>query len=260
MNELKRIRCAEIFGGNALTDIDVCTRGLTASIFSAASEGDRGGDVYYFSVCSADLLTRIAVLDMRGHGSEVSHLSDWLYRSLEDHMNTLDGAGILKDLNSQLHAKGFEALTTAAIFSYYLGDSRLYFSYAGHPPALVRVGRCGWEPLALEDTTTPANLPLGVMRTVHYDQQSIPVQPGDRFVIYTDGVLECPDHTGCLFGDERLSAVLSNHADAPLAELKQAVSGELRAWAGDALGHDDCTLMCVEVSGAARPSLTGVGA
>lgn len=249
MTKPVRIRCAEIFGGNTLTDLDVCTRGLTASIFSAASEGDRGGDVYYFSVCSSDLLTRIAVLDMRGHGSEVSHLSDWLYRSLEDHMNTLDGAGILRDLNAQVHARGFDALTTAAILSYYLGDSRLYFSYAGHPPALLRAGQSGWEPLVLEDTTAPANLPLGVMRTVHYDQQSIPVQPGDRFVIYTDGVLECPDHGGCLFGDERLGAVLSHNADSPLTELKQAVSSELRTWAGGALGHDDCTLMAVEVSG-----------
>lgn len=250
MTEPNQIRCAEIFGGNTLTDIDVCTRGLTASVFSAASEGDRGGDVYYVSVCSSNLLTRIAVLDMRGHGSEVSHLSEWLYRSLEHHMNTPDGAGILSDLNAQVHARGFEALTTAAILSYYIGDSRLYFSYAGHPPALLRAGRSGWEPLALEDTTTPANLPLGVMRAVQYDQQSIVVQPGDRFVIYTDGVLECANRDGCLFGDERLNSVLTANVDESVTDLKQAVSSELRAWAGGALSHDDCTLMAVEVSAA----------
>ena len=88
MNSMRRIRCAEIFGGNMLADTDLCTRGLTASVFSAASEGEQGGDVYYFSVCSSDLLTRIAVLDMRGHGMEVSHLSKWLYKSLDQHMNS----------------------------------------------------------------------------------------------------------------------------------------------------------------------------
>jgi phosphoserine phosphatase RsbU/P len=248
MNGMRRIRCAEIFGGNTLADTDVCTRGLTASVFSVASEGERGGDVYYFSVCSSDLLTRIAVLDMRGHGKQVSHLSEWLYKSLEDHMNSLDGASVLSDLNVQIHSHGFEAITTAAVLSYYVGDSNLYFSYAGHPPALVRRSAAGWITLPIADTKAPANLPLGVLRNAHFDQQALALQPGDRFAVYTDGVVECPDPAGRLFGEDRLAEDLEAHPDLPIQELKQAIASSLRLWGGDSLVHDDCTFMIAEVA------------
>ncbi|MEO8029168.1 MAG: serine/threonine-protein phosphatase, partial [Bryobacteraceae bacterium] len=108
---MQQIRCAEIWGGVSVVDLDVCTNGLTASILSTASGGKKGGDIYYFSVCSSDKLTRIAIADLRGHGEQVSHLSEWLYQSLEQRMNTLDGAGVLSDLNGLVHAHGFEAIT-----------------------------------------------------------------------------------------------------------------------------------------------------
>jgi phosphoserine phosphatase RsbU/P len=245
---MHRIRCAEIFGGNTLADTDVCTRGLTASIFSVSSEGEKGGDVYYFSVCSTDQLTRIAVLDMRGHGTEVSHLSDALYSSLEQHMNSLDGSCVLGDLNAQIHSHGYDAITTAAVLSYYVGDSNLYFSYAGHPPALLRQSETGWKALPIADTKAPANLPLGVLSNVHFDQQHVALKPGDRFFLYTDGVLECPDKSGQFFGEERLASALERHAGRELAGLRQALAEELRTWGGDSLAHDDCTFMVVEVS------------
>jgi phosphoserine phosphatase RsbU/P len=248
MNCVRHIRCAEIFGGNNLADIDLCTRGLTASVFSAASEGERGGDVYYFSVCSSDLLTRIALLDMRGHGKEVIHLGEWLYRSLERHMNSLDGACVLSDLNTEIHAHGFEAITTAAVLTYYIGDSNLHFSYAGHPPALVRRSAAGWETLPITDTKAPANLPLGVLRNVHFDQQALTMQSGDRFFVYTDGIVECPDAGGCFFGEERLADALEANAPLSLQEMKRAVAGRLRSWGRDSLAHDDCTFMIVEVA------------
>jgi sigma-B regulation protein RsbU (phosphoserine phosphatase) len=50
-----RIRCSEIWGGIRVVDTDVCTRGINASIFSIACGDVMGGDIYYFSVCSANL-------------------------------------------------------------------------------------------------------------------------------------------------------------------------------------------------------------
>ena len=56
-----RIRCAEIWGGILAVDTDMTTAGLSASIFSTAHDGDRGGDMYYVSVCKWDYLTRVAI-------------------------------------------------------------------------------------------------------------------------------------------------------------------------------------------------------
>ena len=245
--EFRRVQCAEVFGGIEVLDLDVCTRGLSASIHSTASGARKGGDVYYFSVCSSDLLTRVVVADVRGHGEKVSHLSGWLYESLQQRMNTLDGGGVLADLNALCHRHGFDAMTTAAVFSYYIADSNLYFSYAGHPPAFIRTG-AEWRVLPMPEKRGPANLPLGALGTTRYDQEQVRVGPGDRLFVYTDGLTECTNAEGEFFGDTRLAGALERAAREPLVEVKNAVAKAVAAHAGGSVLDDDCTFMAIEVN------------
>ena len=244
---MHRIRCGGIWGGITVVDLDVRTQSISASIQSTASGGARGGDVYYLSVCSGDVVTRIALADMRGHGEGVSHLSQWLYDSLEARINSLDGAAVLSDLNGAVYKHGFDALSTAAVVSYYSGDSSLSYSYAGHPPILVREGRGAWAAKPIDNDARVANLPLGAMRDVEYDQAKIYLTPGDRVFLYTDGLVECPDPDGDFYGDEKLLEVLERTANLTLSEVKAAVFDSLVTHAGGELLHDDCTLMVLEV-------------
>lgn len=243
-----RIPCAAIWGGTSAVDRDLCTRGICASIHSTASGGERGGDIYYVSVCSSDMLTRIAIADMRGHGETVNHLSQWLYDSLEKRMNTLDGAGVLSELNGLVYSHGFDALTTAAVVGYYVGDSNLYVSYAGHPPILVRKSGGNWTAVPIEGEPGPANLPLGAMKRVRYDQAKLTLHAGDRIFLYTDGIPECPGVDGEFYGEERLLEVLRRSAGLTTAETKEAVFESLANYAAGPLLHDDCTLLVVEVN------------
>lgn len=243
-----RIRCAEIWGGIHSADTAVCTRGLSASIFSAAAGDVKGGDIYYFSVCSSDLLSRVALADMRGHGTEASLLSASLYESMQEHMNTLDGSGILSDLNQEVRRHGFLALTTAAVVGYYSADSKLYFSYAGHPPLFVRSAGQPWTSLRFRNETTGANLPLGVLAAARYDQEGFELRPGDRLLLYTDGVLECPNAAGEEFGEGRLLKVLNGTDPMPISEVKQQIAEALFRHSGGALVHDDCTFMIIEIN------------
>ena len=68
---MHRLQCAEIWGGIRNQDTDVCSAGITASLFSGACDGGKGGDIYYLSVCNSDMLTRIAIADVIGHGRAV---------------------------------------------------------------------------------------------------------------------------------------------------------------------------------------------
>jgi phosphoserine phosphatase RsbU/P len=248
MNEPRRIACAEIWGGISLVDTDVCTRGLSASILSAACGNSTGGDIYYFSVCSSDLLSRVAIADMRGHGAQASELSGMLFEALQRRMNTLDGAGVLEELNEEVRAHGFAALTTAAVVSYYHATSRLYFSYAGHPPMLLRRREGPWQPLPVRTESYGANLPLGVRAGTRYDQDEIELRVGDRLFLYTDGVVECPDACDEELGESRLIDVLNAcGGESTLTEVKQAVWSALLAHApGGDLRHDDCTFLAME--------------
>src|SRR5271157_6534453 len=133
-----RIKCAEVWGGILAIDTDLVTAGLSASIFSTALDGDQGGDMYYVSVCKWDYLTRIAIADLRGHGGQVSRLSTWVYESMQKRMNTTAGNKVLADLNGEVKSRGFDAITTAVVVGYHTDKRKLYFSYAGHPPAYVQ--------------------------------------------------------------------------------------------------------------------------
>ena len=114
----KRIRCSEIWGGIRNSDLDVSTSAVSASLYAGASDGVRGGDIYYFSVCEEDTITRIALADVRSHGNDVSEMSQWMYHALATRMNTADSSGILADLNSVAGESGYKAFTTAVVLSF----------------------------------------------------------------------------------------------------------------------------------------------
>ena len=248
MNGGQRIACAEVWGGNARSDFDVCTRGVTVSLFSHTSEGDTGGDIYYFSLCSGDLLTRVLLADVRGHGPEAAEIGRWIYDGLARRIDSLDGAAVLAELNTLVRERGFSALTSAVLVSHYEGDGHLYYSYAGHPPALLRRTGEAWEPLTIADGAPgPANLPLGVMASTRYDQARIPVATGDRLVLHTDGVTECPAEGEEMLDTAGLAAWLAAAGEASPEEMKRDVVRRLRAQAGEDLVHDDCTLIVLEV-------------
>jgi sigma-B regulation protein RsbU (phosphoserine phosphatase) len=224
----------------------VATPGVRAAIHSSASGDEAGGDLYYFSVCAYDTLTRIAVADVRGHGAPVRHLSEWLYTALERRMNEADGAAVLTDLNEIVRKRGFEALTTAVVATLDRDRRTAAYAYAGHPPALLWRAGQGWRTLDVRAAEGPANLPLGVLSGARYTQQKVPVLPGDRLFLYTDGVSECPGPSGALFGDAALGAALEQMSDAPLGQARDALRQELVSYSGEALTHDDCTFLLVE--------------
>jgi len=245
-----RLHCSEIWGGNDNVDCDVCTTGITASLYSSACcNSSQGGDIYYFTVCSNEFLTRVVLADLRGHGEQVSQLSAWIYSALQDHLESLDGSSILRSLNQTLFQRGFQAITTAAVVSFYKPNSKLYFSYAGHPPALLRSqdGQA-WQPLLSSTTRDRANLPLGVFPSTDYDQEAIALQSGDRLALYTDGVTECPSEREEEFGEERLCALLEGSRGEEVSAIKRRLTEALNEHAGGAARPDDLTLMLIEIA------------
>jgi sigma-B regulation protein RsbU (phosphoserine phosphatase) len=248
--ETQALECGAVWGGTRTLDMDVRSEGLTASIYSKAHDGLDGGDVYYFSVCSSGLLTRIALGDVQGHGEAVSHLSGWLYDALYRRMNTLAGQKVLSDLNPRVHGMGFKAITTMVVAGYYAKEAKLYFAYAGHPPMLVwRQSDPVWRPLEIESTGAVSDLPLGVFPKMSYQQGSVPLAPGDRIVLCTDGVLECENAEGEELGVAGLAVILNQTTADDLAVLKTNLLQKLDERSNHAPLGDDVTFLFAQMSG-----------
>ena len=244
---MRKIKCSEVWGGNRADDTDVSTACVTASLFSRGADGGKGGDIYYFSVCGEEAITRIAIADVVGHGEAVSATSQWLYDSLVARMDNADGGPVLDDVNTLAKAHGYDAITTAQVITLNKMDSSIHYAYAGHPPALIkRQGANGWQKIIIENPDGK-NIPLGILDNPHYDERSLPLNSGDMLFLYTDGVIEAPCKDGSLFGLDRLIAILEKNSDVSLDEIKRAVLQELRKNGDMSFAHDDVTFMAVKV-------------
>ena len=242
------IDCSEVWGGNQKTDREVSAGALTASLYSRGKDGKRGGDIYYYSVCGSDILTRIAIADVSGHGNAVSGISQWLYRTMVSHMNDLEGNSILSELNNLVKHAGTKALTTAQIITFNKDDSQLHFSSAGHPPILIkRSGEHEWKRLALKKPSQKANLPLGVIKNTVYDMEAVTLAANDLLFLYTDGVLETRSNEGQLFGMHQLLNVLNRNSHCSAREIKTRVLESLLEFSGGKFEHDDVTMMALKV-------------
>ena len=242
------IQCSEIWGGNEKINTEVCAGALTISLYSKGTDGERGGDIYYVSLCGKEMLTRIAIADVSGHGKAVSDTSQWLYSSMTSYMNDPEGNRILNDLNNLVKNANKNALTTAQIITFNKGDSQLHFSYAGHPPLLIkRSGENGWKRLKIEKPSRKANLILGIFENTIYDRESVVLKSNDSLFLYTDGVIETRSPAGQLFGTDQLIDLLNKKSNGSVQGIKTLVLDSLLEFSEGNFDHDDVTMMALKV-------------
>jgi phosphoserine phosphatase RsbU/P len=115
------------------------------------------------------------------------------------------------------------------------------YSAAGHPPLLRRRGD-EWD--ELEEN----GLPLGLLGVVEYRQLEHPLQAGDRFLLYTDGLVDATNPAGDFFGVEGVKAAVAAGAGLPTERLADLILERTRSWAGPAPA-DDLTLVLVDCVG-----------
>jgi phosphoserine phosphatase RsbU/P len=254
--------CAEVWGGNRPIDRAIELPGVRGRVYSHPCEGGRGGDIHYISICSSGLLSRLCLADVAGHGQSVAHVSDEIHGLLRRYMNTGDERRVLSELNRRLMKDTPPVMTTAVAISYYPPARTLAVSYAGHPPAWLyrqETGRWSLLPTPPRDKSDrrTIDLPLAVDSQTAFSRRKLPVVPGDRLFALTDGVLEAPAPDGEQFGVARLSELLHEHREEPIADIAGHVLKAVIQHTGDSrLPHDDVTLLAIEfVSGPRGPAL-----
>lgn len=252
-----RIGCSEVWGGTRGDALDVETTAIRASLFSRACDGRNGGDIYYFSVCRTGELTRVAIVDVLGHGMAVAATSRWLYEALVEHMNSADNTAVLTDLNHASVNRGYSAMSTAAVVAFYRSDRRLCFSYAGHHELLLqRHGTTDWAPIKGRAAEAFSDIPLGVDVHARFGDNSRTLAVGDRLLLYTDGVIEAPNIEDEPYGLTRLVDTLHGTSGSDIEHIRSRVLESLLLHAGDSLAHDDVTFMVLEVTGMPGPHQT----
>ena len=123
-------------------------------------------------------------------------------------------------------------------------DMTLRFTNAGHNfPILLRAdGTCR--------TLDTGGLLVRILEGTAYEEGTVPLEPGDRLVLYTDGVTEADRGKGDMFGEARLEALLRSLPSGLSArEVVEGVLAGLRRFLGEAEAGDDVTVMALCVAG-----------
>jgi sigma-B regulation protein RsbU (phosphoserine phosphatase) len=120
-------------------------------------------------------------------------------------------------------------------------NGKALYSAAGHPPLLR------WQDGKLERIESNGLL-FGVIPDPDYPVCDLPIHPGDRFLLYTDGVIEPENASGDCFGDRKLEQVVRNNQSRPPSELSDQLLSEIRIWQPASLDQqDDITLIVIDV-------------
>ncbi len=202
-----------------------------------------GGDTFDYAIEPASL--SLGISDARGHGLRAALLGALATTALRNSRRRGDGlveqAGTA---NAALLAQfGGEDFVTAALLLVDLPSGATALVNAGHlPPFVVRDGTC-------HQVQADAQTPLGMFADTVYQPQRLNLVPGDRLVLFTDGITESMPEGGTTFGEARLVDLLLATRPIPPAETVRLVASEVLGHRAGQL-NDDATVVVLDWKGA----------
>jgi PAS domain S-box-containing protein len=203
-----------------------------------------GGD--FGLVTPGDDYLTLLVCDVSGHGIGSALVANRIYAETTSLIEA--GAALTPMLQ---HLNRFVMNNLGSFFMYFtLAAARLRrdgrimeFSAGGHPPAMIF--RAGQATRFLESES----MILGSFDdAVPQDSTvEVPLEAGDRVMLYTDGFTENFDAKGQMLGVKGLAEIAGQMSDLPLAVMKQKILDEVASWRSGPAA-DDMSLILLEVS------------
>jgi sigma-B regulation protein RsbU (phosphoserine phosphatase) len=95
-----------------------------------------------------------------------------------------------------------------------------------------------------------SGFPVGILPNLDYTSYMVQRAPGDRLVLYSDGITGCMNARREEFSQDRLVRLLAKTRRESLVTCVQTLSRQLGQWNGPSAFVDDMTLLALEYTGA----------
>ena len=214
---------------------------LTAHYVPMASVA---GDFYDFARVDEKRLG-ILVADVSGHGVPASLISSMVKIAFSSQLPHADNpARVLAGINHVLCGKLESDFVTAGYLCMDTEKQSATYAGAGHPPLFLWRGS---EQKVYE--YREKGVVLGQFEDAQYQNIDLELKSGDRFLLYTDGIIEAINAAGVIFGWDRFKNFITSHANLPVGQFADDLIQQVTGWSGKNAQEsldDDLTLVVAD--------------
>jgi serine phosphatase RsbU (regulator of sigma subunit) len=200
------------------------------------------GDFYDF-IQIDDKHIGILIADVSGHGLPSALIASMIQVALAGQApHASEPAKVLAGLNRALSGKFSMNFVTAAYVYLDLEKKLLRYAGAGHPPILQCRSSNAKTCQIIEN-----GIVLGMIEDAEYTTLEMTLEPGDRYVLYTDGIPEAANAAGEQFGFDRIQTYMETHRRVSATQFADNFLAEIARWSNESSAsrsqQDDITLL-----------------
>lgn len=184
------------------------------------------------------------IADVSGHGVPAALIASMLKVAVQSVVASAQDPGEVMRLLGNILGNQLEGQFVTAAYLYLDLEKKIArYSAAGHPPLLY------WNSKTDQIQSIESNgLLLGVVKGTSYPTREFEFKNSDRFLLYTDGLLETENSAGEDFGTNRLSELIRLHKNNDTQMLNKILFSELKLWEDKKkLQQDDLTWIIVDI-------------
>jgi len=211
-----------------------------------------GGDIFnYFTLDGKGKRLAFYMLDVSGHGVPSALVTVSVSQFLQPHSgriikNKNDFASpgeVLSALDREYPLERFDKYFTMFYGILDGGEGVLTYSSAGHPPPVLLHERASY------DLLDKGGAIIGLGGRVPFEEDTVSLVAGDKVILYTDGVSECQDARGAVYGEQRFYQLLENLKKKPIAVMMEDIVKDIGSFLSGLHPQDDITLLGIEYRG-----------
>ncbi len=203
-----------------------------------------GGDFYDFHVVDKNKIG-IFIADVSGHGIPAAIIASMLKIAFSIQSAFADDpARLLSRINkSMLNNVGTNFITASYIYLDFENNTMKH-AKAGHPSIYIHSS----DTDEVKEFNQKGKI-LGLFPEIQTEMVEIPIQKGDRIVLYTDGIIEARNSSEEMFGEELLIGYIRKHNLMKPADFAKLVMNDVKSWIGNTVSNhsDDVTLMVIDI-------------
>lgn len=201
------------------------------------------GDLYQFFKTSHNE-QGVLIGDVTGHDVAAGLMMMTVMGILAEVFSIQDAAitEMLERANNNLSRMVSDEFFVTSLTAWVADDNKLHYFNAGHPPGLLCRGKTK-EIVEL----LPDGFPLGIFENLKITPNDVPIFPGDRILLYTDGLIEARDKNGAQYGISKLKDLFSRLMDYKPESVLEKILESVRDHVGQNELKDDVALVLVDI-------------